>query len=203
MKPRGFSFNLAREVDESGDAGQEAARLSLTHGSKHTANLSGMRAFEASLIGQAHKSTRDSNALANPHLRQVVPISEAKAIRGSQVTYAKDQTDLDLYKKLNVGATATNTSSAAPQTQLKFLELKRFVFQLEEIVEFSKDDAADVATLVKLLEQCLSQKLNLNIKNLDLPKMRSMLEDTVDKVKARLDVQGVDDPSLEENRARV
>lgn len=90
MKPRGFSFTLAREVDESADAGQEAVRLSLTNASKHTANLSGMRAFEASLIGQANRSTRGSNTQANSHLRQVVPINEGKAIRGSQQTYAKD-----------------------------------------------------------------------------------------------------------------
>ena len=74
---------------------------------------------------------------------------------------------------------------------------------MEEIVEFSKDDAADVATLLKLIEQCLSQKLNLNVTSLDVAKVRSMLEDTVGKVKSRLNVAGIDDPSLEENQSRV
>jgi len=32
------------------------------------------------------------------------------------------------------------------------LEIKRFIFQLENIVEFARDDAADVPTLMKLTE---------------------------------------------------
>lgn len=87
--------------------------------------------------------------------------------------------------------------------QLKFLEIKRFIFQLEEIVEFSKDDAADVATLIKLIEQCLGQKLYLNVDCLVVAKMRSMLEVVVGQVKKRLDVEGIDDPALDENQARV
>jgi hypothetical protein len=42
------------------------------------------------------------------------------------------------------------------------MEIKRFLYQLENIIEFSKDDASDIATLVMLIEQSLNQKLFLN-----------------------------------------
>jgi hypothetical protein len=32
------------------------------------------------------------------------------------------------------------------------MELKRFIFQLENIVEFSNDDASDIPTLNRMLE---------------------------------------------------
>ena len=35
-------------------------------------------------------------------------------------------------------------------------EIKRFVFQLDNIIEFSKDDASDITTLVMLIEQSLN-----------------------------------------------
>ena len=83
------------------------------------------------------------------------------------------------------------------------MEIKRFIFQLENIVEFSKDDAADVPTLIKLIEQCLAQKLFLNVENLQLSVMRVMLDTVVGKVKKRLGVDGIDDPALDENQARI
>lgn len=126
MKPRGFGFSLPREGDDSADTGHEAVRLSFTNASKQTTNLSGMRAFEASLIGQANKSTRGSNVIANSHLRQVVAINDGKGIRGSQVTYTKDKIDLDIYRNVPTGM--SSAASAAPQVQLKFLEIKRFIF---------------------------------------------------------------------------
>ena len=43
----------------------------------------------------------------------------------------------------------TDTLSAA---QIRFLELKRFVFQLDNILDFSRDDAADLTTLIKMIE---------------------------------------------------
>lgn len=74
---------------------------------------------------------------------------------------------------------------------------------MEEIVEFSKDDASDVETLIQLLEQCLSQKLNLNVKSLDVGKMRIMLDETVRKVKEHLNVDGIDDPAHQDNQGRI
>ena len=109
MKPRGFA--LARDGEDSADTGHEAVRLSFTNASKQTTNMSGMRAFEASLLGQANKSTRGSNVVANSHLRQVVPIHEGRAIRGSQVTYTKDQIDLDVYRNVNTGISSNNTAA--------------------------------------------------------------------------------------------
>lgn len=69
-------------------------------------------------------------------------------------------------------------------------------------MEFSKDDA-DVATLIKLTEQCLAQRLYLNADNLNVPIMRKMLETVVGKVKGRLDTDGIDDPALAEHQARI
>ena len=83
--------------------------------------------------------------------------------------------------------------------QLKFLEIKRFIFQLEEIVEFSKEEAADVATLIKSLEQCLGLKLYLNVDNLDVKKMQDMLTDILSKVKKQLPIDGLEDFNTEDN----
>ena len=38
------------------------------------------------------------------------------------------------------------------QAQIKFLEIKRFVFQLDNIVEFCDDDASDVEIIVRMIE---------------------------------------------------
>lgn len=40
----------------------------------------------------------------------------------------------------------------AQNIQIKFLELKRFIFQLDNIVEFCADDAADVDTIIMMIE---------------------------------------------------
>jgi len=37
-------------------------------------------------------------------------------------------------------------------SQVKFVELKRFMFQLENILEFSEDEASDNKDLIKLIE---------------------------------------------------
>ena len=41
-------------------------------------------------------------------------------------------------------------------------QYKRFIYQIENIVEFSKDDAADQVTLVMMIEQCLCLKTGIN-----------------------------------------
>lgn len=48
-----------------------------------------------------------------------------------------------------------------PSSQVKFVELKRFMFQLENILEFSEDEASDTKDLIKLIEQCLNRSLYL------------------------------------------
>lgn len=83
------------------------------------------------------------------------------------------------------------------------MEIKRFIFQLENIVEFARDDAADVPTLMKLTEQCLTQKLYLNTDNLEVPILREMLETVCGEITRRLDIAGIEDPTSPGNQERV
>jgi hypothetical protein len=55
------------------------------------------------------------------------------------------------------------------------MELKRFIFQLENILEFANDEASDVPTLNRMLEQCINMRMNLNIKNLTVSILREVL----------------------------
>ena len=83
------------------------------------------------------------------------------------------------------------------------MEIKRFIFQLENIVEFARDDAADVPTLMKLTEQCLTQKLYLNTNNLEVPILREMLETVCGEITQRLDIAGIEDPTSPGNQEKV
>ena len=62
-----------------------------------------------------------------------------------------------------------------PSSQVKFVELKRFMFQLENILEFSEDEASDTKDLIKLIEQCLNRSLYLKQENITKELMRDML----------------------------
>jgi len=57
------------------------------------------------------------------------------------------------------------------------VEIKRFFFQIEDIREFSLDkDACDsVETIIKLLEQCLNQKVFINSETVTIEMMSDML----------------------------
>lgn len=70
----------------------------------------------------------------------------------------------------------------AQNIQIKFLELKRFIFQLDNIVEFCADDAADVDTIIMMLEQCLFRKVYLNAKSLSVSKLKNCCEFIVQQV---------------------
>ena len=50
--------------------------------------------------------------------------------------------------------------------QSKIEEIRRFMFQLDNILEFSKDDASDAVTLCKLLDQAVGVKIGLNVENI-------------------------------------
>lgn len=70
----------------------------------------------------------------------------------------------------------------------RFIELKRFLFQVNNIFMFCQDDAADVATLIKMLEQCLKRKINLNAKSIDVKLMQNMIEDVWSKMRTKIDM---------------
>ena len=70
----------------------------------------------------------------------------------------------------------TDTLSAA---QIRFLELKRFVFQLDNILDFSRDDAADLTTLIKMIEQCIGLKINLNPQTVTPAILNNCIEDVI------------------------
>ena len=71
---------------------------------------------------------------------------------------------------------APNTSPQHRDVQL-FQELKRFIFQFENILEFSKDEASDVQTLVKLLEQCVGKKIKIEPSMISVLQIHKMLSD--------------------------
>ena len=48
---------------------------------------------------------------------------------------------------------------------------------MNNIFVFCQDEAADVKTLIKMLEQCLKRKLNLNNKSISVKLMQRMIED--------------------------
>lgn len=79
---------------------------------------------------------------------------------------------------------------------MKFMELKRFIFQLENIVEFSNDDASDIPTLNRMLEQCTNMRLNLNLKNLTVLILRNVLKKVLAKVND-LDIQNVSPSTID------
>jgi hypothetical protein len=85
-----------------------------------------------------------------------------------------------------------NTQLEEPHNQIKFMELKRFIFQLENIVEFSSDDASDVPTLNRMLEQCINLRLHLNLKNLSIKILRDVLKKCLQRVREELNLTGVD-----------
>jgi hypothetical protein len=82
------------------------------------------------------------------------------------------------------------------QTQVKFMELKRFIFQLENIVEFSNDDASDIPTLNRMLEQCINMRLNLNLKNLTVVILRNVLKKVLAKV-SEMNIQNVSPSTID------
>ena len=86
-----------------------------------------------------------------------------------------------------------------PENVLKFVEIKRFIFQLENIIEFSKDDASDIDTLIKMTEQCLFQKVGLNPETVQVSGFRTMLQSVIDRILQAMDVKSIEDPTAHEN----
>ena len=65
---------------------------------------------------------------------------------------------------------------------MKFLEIKRFVFQLDNIIEFCEDDASDVPTILRMIEQCLNRKVYLNKQNLSVNILKAVTKNVVEKI---------------------
>lgn len=67
------------------------------------------------------------------------------------------------------------------------------MFQLDNIREFSKDDASDIQTLVMLIEQCLALKVYFNESTLSLGLMHQMLDHVLQQVNIELKSSGFND----------
>ena len=86
-----------------------------------------------------------------------------------------------------------------PSSQVKFVELKRFMFQLENILEFSEDEASDNKDLIKLIEQCLNRSLYLKQDNVTKDLMRDMLKKTIKLLNDDLKLDMVKNTDDDEN----
>ena len=66
--------------------------------------------------------------------------------------------------------------SEASLGQINSQDFNRIVIQLSSVFEFSKDDASDSFSLIRLLEQAMGRNSNLNHTQFTVPLISVMLE---------------------------
>lgn len=108
--------------------------------------------------------------------------------------------DVNLGSPMNVSTKLDSRNQHADKIELitpeaKFQDLQRFMFNLDNLLDFSQDEVSDTPTLIKLTEQLVGLKLGLIELAIPTRLMTEMLKQVIKEIKVKFKTIGLDKPS--------